>query len=404
MPQGTKVCRLLPFLWMRMTQNTPFTSDPYSEEAPPPGLTSLGETFARLRGMRITALIYLVLYPTPWFYDGVSLRDFIGSIAGLALFLVVYFARPAMQPHLWQGVAIALIGYAMSPFHAIWTVFIVYAGSLLAAAKPRSHAVAIFAALLVSLVLFCWLTNRPWPDVAFGSCFSIASFVATSLTIDLAREHRLLLEAQEEVRVLATSAERERIARDLHDLLGHSLTVIAVKAELAERLGDRDPQKAQREMAEIGETARLALREVRAAVAGMHGASLQREIDRAHDALGSAGIDLTVDGETMPLDAAQDAVLAMTLREGVTNIIRHTSATNATLNLMVKEGNVIMSIEDNGQHLIPPERREPISEGNGLRGMRSRLKAAGGALSVSQGGEGLVIRALLRPRRQDATI
>lgn len=349
-----------------------------------------GEVFARLRGMRATALIYLILYPTPWFYEGFHARDVVGSLAGLAVFLAVYFAHPPLHPKLWQGVAIAAIGYAMSPFHAIWAVFIVYAGSVLAAARPRRHAIAVFIVLLISLVLFCWITHRPWPDIAFGSSFSIASFVTTGLTVDLARQHRQLLEAQEEVRALAASAERERIARDLHDLLGHSLTLIAVKADLAERFWPIDSERAARETREIGEAARLALREVRAAVAGMHGASLRREMDRARDALASAGVTLHVQGDVEAIDPSQDGVLAMTLREAVTNIIRHAEARNCTVTLERDiSGEVVLVVEDDGPT------REPITEGNGLGGMRHRLAAAGGVLKVNRGGSGVRLEARL---------
>lgn len=284
----------------------------------------------------------------------------------------------------------------MAPFHGIWTVFIVYASATFAGYASRHRAVASLVFVLLILGLFCWWTHRPWPDAVFGASFSIASFAGTSLTTDLARRHRQLLETQEEVRHLAASTERERIARDLHDLLGHSLTVIAVKAELAERLNTLDSSRSRREIQEIAETARQSLREVRAAVAGMHGASLPREVAQAESSLRSAGIRMQLSGDPEAVDVSQDGILAMALREAVTNIIRHTKAAHCTIRLQQERSKTaVMIIEDDGQAYIPVNARKPLTEGHGLRGMRSRLAAAGGALHIEQGTKGLRVTARL---------
>lgn len=354
---------------------------------------------ARLGSLRyrIAHLVYLVIYPIPWFFDGVHTIDVVGSLAGLISFLALYFSHNPLRPRLWQGIAIAAIAFAMSPFHAIWPVIFIYAAATIAGTTPRRRAQAAFGFLLLALAIFCWLSGRHWPDIVFGATFGFASFMGTSLMNDLAVRHAQLLEAQGEVRALAASNERERIARDIHDLLGHSLTVIAVKAELAERIAPTHPERAQTEVHEIAETARQALREVRAAVRGMHGASLPHEVERARSALASAGIALHNEGSADGISPSQDGVLAMALREAVTNVIRHSGAANCYIHLFTdKTGVAMMAVEDDGQADIPFARRPSIAEGTGLRGMRSRLAAAGGMLDIRHGTKGLRVTATLK--------
>jgi two-component system, NarL family, sensor histidine kinase DesK len=196
---------------------------------------------------------------------------------------------------------------------------------------------------------------------------------------------------QEEIEALAAVAERERIARDLHDVLGHTLSVIVLKSELANRLLERElaeaetaaglgaVQRARAEIADVEKTARTALAEVRHAIGGYRARGFAAEVETARDTLSAAGVTLLTEGDLRPagLSAAEETVLALALREAVTNIVRHAQATTCRLRLLVKNGRHHLSIEDNGAH--PVER-----EGNGLRGMRERVEALGGQLSLSR--------------------
>ena len=202
-----------------------------------------------------------------------------------------------------------------------------------------------------------------------------------------ARTNLLLERANSEIERLSQEAERERIARDLHDLLGHTLTVITVKLDLARRLLSRDSDRARNEIVEAEQTARNALAEVREAVSGYRAEGLDAEISRARRSLLSADVKLTTTLAPVNLSSSQVNVLCLALREAITNIVRHAHATVCHVALLEKERTIHFTIEDNG-------RGGQIREGNGLRGMRERLESMAGTLKLTasaSGGTGLEI-------------
>ena len=179
-------------------------------------------------------------------------------------------------------------------------------------------------------------------------------------------------------RELAIVEERERVARDVHDVLGHSLTVVAVKAELAERLVDLDPERARAELADIQALSRQALAEIRATVGGLRAARLDAELDSARTALAGAGIEGHVPGDHAAVDPRHRTVLAWVLREAMTNVVRHSDADACWVELDSNR----LTVRDDGRGL------EDRPEGNGIRGIRERVEAAGGRLSLATGPEG----------------
>jgi two-component system, NarL family, sensor histidine kinase DesK len=190
------------------------------------------------------------------------------------------------------------------------------------------------------------------------------------------RANALLERANSEIERLSKEAERERIARDLHDLLGHTLTVIAVKLDLARRLLSRDTDRAQEEIVEAEQTARDALAEVRDAVSGYRAEGLDAEISRARRSLIAADVELTTTLARVNLSPAQVNVLSLALREAVTNIVRHAHAKECHVVLVEKNGMIAFSIEDNGQG-------GPIREGSGLRGLRERVQSISGSVNLT---------------------
>ena len=185
---------------------------------------------------------------------------------------------------------------------------------------------------------------------------------------------------------LALVAERERVARDVHDVLGHSLTALSIKAELASRLIEVDPARAKAELESIQETARQALAEVRATVGGLRAANLEAELAAAPLVLGDAGITTNVRGDVADTDPRHRALLAWVLRESVTNVVRHAHATTVSIEL----GPTGLVVADDGAGFEATGGRE----GNGLRGMRERVSAAGGTLQLS-GGPGTRLQVVL---------
>lgn len=196
-----------------------------------------------------------------------------------------------------------------------------------------------------------------------------------------ARANLLLERANSEIERLSQEAERERIARDLHDLLGHTLTVITVKLDLARRLLSRDLERARNEIAEAEQTARNALADVREAVAGYRAGGLDAEISRARRSLLSADVQLTTTLAPVHLSSSQVDVLCLALREAATNIVRHAHATICHVALRGKDTTIYFTIEDNGMG-------GQIREGNGLRGMRERLRSVAGTLKLTASANG----------------
>jgi two-component system, NarL family, sensor histidine kinase DesK len=211
---------------------------------------------------------------------------------------------------------------------------------------------------------------------AFGELINEAivglSVVAGRLLIDANRQLSL---AREQIARLAVGEERLRFARDLHDLIGHSLSVIALKSELAGRLINATPGLAAHEVQDIEQVARDALREVRDAVAGYRQPALNAELAGAREALTAAGIQLRADGEHTPLPPAVEAVMAWAVREGVTNVLRHSQAKHCAIRIFKKDSSATVEIVDDG-------RGGTLEPGTGLRGLRERVLERGGTLTA----------------------
>ncbi len=180
-------------------------------------------------------------------------------------------------------------------------------------------------------------------------------------------------------------AERDRIARDLHDLLGHTLTAVVVRAQLVQRLAEHDPDRARAEAAGIETAARDALSAVRETVAGYRSVSLADELVEAGAALAAAGVELEADRLDVHLSPAVEYALAMALREAVTNVVRHAGAHTCRITLVRDEAELRLEVADDGHGGIGPE-------GTGLQGMRERIAALGGHVDrVSGAGTRLVV-------------
>jgi two-component system sensor histidine kinase DesK len=179
-----------------------------------------------------------------------------------------------------------------------------------------------------------------------------ASALGVGLLLALMRDLRMrnqeLNEARAELALSAVAAERERFARDLHDLLGHSLSVIAIKAELAGRLLSLDPQRAAGEVADVEQVARQSLREVRQAVSGYRQPTLAGEIEGARVALSAAGIETAVQREAVALDPEVEAVLAWAVREGATNVLRHSGARHCQVTVRAGLADAEVEVVDDG--------------------------------------------------------
>ena len=209
---------------------------------------------------------------------------------------------------------------------------------------------------------------------------------------EIMRANRELHDARTELARLAVADERERFARDLHDLLGHSLSVISLKAQLARKRLPEDPQSALVDVSDIETVSREALREVREAVSGYRKPALDAELQGARTALDAAGIQATIDRPAVELPADVEAVLAWTVREAATNVIRHSGARHSTIRLVPALDQASVEILDDGRGVNGSQ-----GDGSGLAGLQERLRQAGGRLEAGprDDGPGFRVRAVV---------
>lgn len=337
-------------------------------------------------------LIYLPLYGMNWFWVAPEASDVGISLLALPIFLVIYVkghaavrAGPEAVPWIASLIIVAFtLGVATN---GNWSVIVVYAFALAGALRPQRVALYTVGAIIAAVLAFSLGFGIHFAQWVTGLFFGLIVFVANFFSAELTAKNAALAASQGEVRIMAAAAERERIARDLHDLLGHTLTVVAVKADLAARLVDIDPARARVEMQELQVTARTALADIRSAVTGMRRVVLGAELAQARNALAAVDTTLAVSGPDAVLPADVENTLAMLLREGATNVVRHARASRCEVTIDVEPDAVRFVLADDG---VGGE----IREGNGLAGMRARVAAAGGTLAV-KGGEGTRIEAVL---------
>ncbi|WP_258314775.1 sensor histidine kinase [Streptomyces sp. Act143] len=232
-----------------------------------------------------------------------------------------------------------------------------------------------------------------------------ATFLSTMVTaaiLSLSEAVRELRAAREELARRAVEEERLRFSRDLHDLLGHTMSVIVVKSEAARRLAPRDLDAAVAQITDIESVGRQALTEIREAVTGYREGSLSTELDRARSVLEAAGVEPAVHRSGPPLAAQTEALLGWVVREAVTNVVRHgQGAARCAISVEGEAERVRVRVMDDGEGGARPE--GAAAGGTGLRGLRERLAAAGGWLEAGPGARGgFVVTAELPVGVEDA--
>jgi len=257
----------------------------------------------------------------------------------------------------------------------------IYAAALVGQVGTRREVIQRLALITVIVLATAPVAPIPMPYLllAFGPALILVWLVGLSVHEDVSRSREADRLRAENARIqyLATVTERERIARDLHDLAGQALTAVSMRSQLVQRLADSDPERVKREAAAIEETARQTLASLRETVAGWQQVDLDDELAKGRDALEAVGVAVDVRGEwRQDLAPSVETVLALALREAVTNVVRHAQASHCVITLDGSPGEVVLEVADDGVGA-----REP--EGSGLRGMRERVMAAGGRVERS---------------------
>jgi two-component system, NarL family, sensor histidine kinase DesK len=341
-------------------------------------------------------------------------------IGGAALFVAAYVSmvmtwRHGRSSRLPMALFFVLLAVACALTLAessSWGFLFTYCAACAALVAPAglgAYAVGLCSALAA-------LTSA----LAGANGGTVISYLASSAGIgllmlvmsDLRLRNQQLSQARAELADMAVARERERFARDLHDLLGHSLSVIALKAELAGRMLSARPDEAAREVAELEQVARTALGEVREAVSGYRQPTLEGELAGARMALSAAGIEADVQQARVPLDPAVEAVLAWAVREGATNVIRHSGARHCTLRITASLTDAGVEVIDDGvgeaaarvngggggPNGMPIGRRLP--GGHGIDGLAERARLVNGTIeagAVADGGYRLAVTVPVAP-------
>ncbi len=346
----------------------------------------------RYYGMLFNLVWMLWIFADLIFGGSVDADWYIATAASIPLFLTLYvLGCTRSQRYIGHfALAMTLLGYAVLPWnHSGGVTYIIYSCAYFAYFGTSRQSLTSMLSAVAGFVL--WSQHLDWPWAATIGMSMVALSVGggnLGYRINAQKDAELRL-SHDEVRRLAATAERERIGRDLHDLLGHTLSLITLKAELANKLFDRDAAAAKREMDDVEHVARDALAQVRRAVTGIRAAGFAAELASAKLLLESNSVKLDYELADVALPVAIETALAMTVREAVTNIQRHAHAVRAWVTLDVTGDRLTLRIVDDG-------RGGDIVPGNGLTGMRERLFAIGADLRVeSQRGHGTQIQVTL---------
>lgn len=329
---------------------------------------------------------YLLMYLIPFLFADFTTEQYLYSVVAIAVFLPLYFRAYWVNDNqlfyyiaaIWMiGVLLALIEMPTAG------VFTVYAAAFCAQFNSPKIGFTTLGTILamtsVTAVVFDTSPYILFPALFFGSLIGVSNIYMAQV----ANKNQLIKASQEEIKNIATAAERERIARDLHDLIGHTFSTINIKSQLASKLIDQDPQKAIHEIQEIENISRKSLSQVREVVSGYRKRDLATELIQARVLLDS--LDIKVTEHITPLtdinlNSQTNTAMAYIVRELVTNIMRHAQASECTLRLESSHRYLTLTIKDNGK-------AKQFTAGSGLKGIRERAEQINGQadFKINQG-------------------
>lgn len=324
-------------------------------------------------------LVYLVI-PVfqPLFDPEAGLWDWLLLVGIVLAFLPMYVLGwvRTERARWWSTVPMTVLGVLTTPLNSGAAVLFVYAAATAGISESRRIALRWFVGLTMLVTLLTVFSPVPMPWRLWGLVPPLLFIWIIGLTqIETAERGRDTAELRlrnARIEHLATVSERERIARELHDLLGHSLTAVIMHAQLVQQLVESNPDRAREVASRVEETARAALSEVRTTVSGLRQASLEAELESAREALSSAGVELIVRRDAdLALVGSTEHELALALREAITNVARHAGARTCHVGIGARGGELKVVIADDGVG-------GRLREGTGLTGMRERITALGG--------------------------
>lgn len=288
----------------------------------------------------------------------------VASSLVLTVIAAIYWSRARAM----QGVCVAMtvLGIAFTSYRPSGVVFYLFVAAFgpLAVSGNLVHSALITLGTAAAIVLHWKLF---WPPSLMPYIVACEALLFGAAITTVARQQTAL-------RHTLKVAERERIARDLHDILGHTLSVIILKSELAARVIDGDPKLAKTQIEDVERISREALREVREAIVGYRQGDLQSELERARSTLETAGLQVEQHCEAFEIPSAHERVIALVLREAVTNIVRHANAKRCVITVRQSGSGYALEVRDDGTG-------GALEPGMGMRGIRERIAALGGTVN-----------------------
>jgi two-component system sensor histidine kinase DesK len=328
-------------------------------------------------GLAVLSTIHIVYWWRPW--PSRHVRAATAFVAMVAVDFVLINLLGLSEPLLWLYPALIAGAGLRAPVAALAVGLTALAAAAPLAlesqllhplgAVPPAEALGISHSVLLSIVL------------AGLGMTAVRQLIAVNTDLEATRA---------ELADAAVARDRERLARELHDLLGRTLSLIAVKAELASRLSSRGDRSGETELADVQRLARQAVRDVREAVTGAHVPSVLAELASAEVALQTAGIKVCIVNLAVSIDPAHESTIAWALREAVTNVVKHSGARTCHIALESTDGSTTLAVNDNG--------RGPVGDsiGTGLQGLADRVHALGGTLDIGPGDvRGFIVRVRL---------
>ncbi|MFE0027724.1 sensor histidine kinase [Amycolatopsis sp. NPDC059021] len=346
---------------------------------------SASDTYQWAQGWRRLALASgMLIYPV---VTAVAISQHSHGTRAAAGFLIVFLfcccyalatlaaTRLAWRQFWWSFGGMTVLFLAALPFAQAEAFFLCAVVVAVATYFFGRRATPFVAASLVASVVTPWAV-RSWHSQAgwLEAIMIICTVLIVYAFSETVRANKALVEARAEVARLASEAERTRIARDLHDLLGHSLTAIAVKADLAGRIAAKEQSAALQEITEVGKLSRQTLADVRAAVSGYREVTLANELARGKELLRASGVTPDLPTATDMVDAVHHELFGWAVREGLTNVARHARASRCTVTLCSSE----VEVRDDGVGCAAGR----TTTGNGLTMLRERVAMAGGTVEA----------------------
>lgn len=325
-------------------------------------------------------LVFSLYYFVPVYYMPFSTLAQVLLVGIYCVFVSLYLWAITLNPqHVWKPVlGIVLLAFAITPYTPGSSTFFSYLGFLVGFTYRTKTWLLITGLLVATIIAMHYQFNYPFPFFAFPALSGLATIGIIGYVEKLRMEARMSQQkSHQEIEQLAVIAERERIARDLHDILGHTLSSIALKAELAEKLLTQEKtEQAKQHLSELHQIARNSLSLVRQTVSGYKHRGLSGEVMELCEKLRQSGFVVDLNGDIPQLSPRAETAIILALTELTTNVLRHSNGNRCQIEFQQNCDKILVRMHDNGEvkALIP---------GNGLQGIQERLNALTGDLQSS---------------------